>query len=189
MEIRNTDIEGVRILTPDCFQDHRGTFTKLFGTPELHQLLGARTIRQANRSVTRSPGMVRGIHYQLPPYAELKIVTCLRGRVFDVAVDLRKGSNTFLKWTTIELTSENCRMIVIPEGFGHGIQALEPNSEILYLCTADYVPAYETGVRYDDSTLRVKWPLEPQLLSERDLALPTIDAHYEGIPLSTEGCT
>jgi dTDP-4-dehydrorhamnose 3,5-epimerase len=181
MHLKRTAITGVTILTPKPFEDHRGMFAKLFGSPVLHKIMDGRTIRQVNRSVTRVPGMIRGIHYQLPPHAEMKIVTCLHGKVWDVAADLRKGSPTFLKWTACELSAANSAMLVIPEGCAHGFQVLEPESELLYFCTADYVPASEGGVRFDDPLLNVRWPVAPQGLSERDLTIPYLARIFQGI--------
>ena len=110
MKVEQTDIPDVKILIPRIFEDHRGTFTKLFGAPALHEIMGNRTIRQVNRSITCKTGMIRGLHYQNPPFAEMKIITCLRGKVWDVAVDLRKGSTTFLKWRSEERrVGKECR--------------------------------------------------------------------------------
>ncbi|OGV52720.1 MAG: dTDP-4-dehydrorhamnose 3,5-epimerase [Lentisphaerae bacterium GWF2_52_8] len=181
MKLKTSAIPDVVVLTPKPFEDHRGSFTKLFGFPELHAIMGSRTIRQVNRSITKERGMIRGLHYQNPPFAEMKIVSCLRGKVWDLALDLRKDSETFLQWTAFELSAENRRMIVIPEGFAHGFQALEPESELLYFCTADYVPAAEGGVRFDSPPMNIPWPLKPQGLSERDLAMPEIATGFKGI--------
>ena len=120
--------------------------------------MGSRQIVQVNQSCTRTVGAVRGMHYQHEPHAEMKLVRCLKGKVWDVAVDLRAGSSTFLQWHAVELSAEKARMIVIPEGFGHGFQVLEEDSELLYLHTAHYAPFAEGGVRPMDPRLSIAGP-------------------------------
>jgi len=124
---------------------------------------------------------VRGLHFQHPPYAEMKLIRCLRGRVWDVAVDLRADSPTFLEWHAEELSAKNGRMIVIPEGFAHGFQAIEPESELLYLHTEFYTPASEGGFRHDDSRLGIKWPLAVTELSARDSGHALIGNDFLGL--------
>lgn len=181
MKLERTCIEGVWVAESMANQDQRGRFSRLFCSREQQDIIGSRSIVQINHSVTRSVGALRGLHYQFPPHAEMKIVRCLRGRVFDVAVDMRKGSATFRKWTSLELTPENRRALVIPEGCAHGFQVLEPDSELLYLHTAFYAPKAEGGVRFDDPMIGVDWPLTPTDLSERDLHHPLLDKNFEGI--------
>jgi dTDP-4-dehydrorhamnose 3,5-epimerase len=123
------------------------------------------------------------MHYQLPPNAELKIIRCTRGRVFDVCVDLRLKSDTFLNWIGVELSIENNNAIVIPEGFAHGFQALEDNSELVYLHTNFYAPESERSLRYDDPSININWPIKPNLVSQKDLNQPFIDKDFEGILL------
>jgi dTDP-4-dehydrorhamnose 3,5-epimerase len=124
---------------------------------------------------------VRGLHYQRPPQAEAKWVRCLKGRVFDVAVDLRRGSPTFLKWHAVELDGVSMNALLIPEGCAHGFQVLEPESELLYLHTATYTPGLEGAARYDDPRLAIRWPLPVTDLSERDRTHPLLDDSFEGI--------
>ena len=126
MKLVETSIAGAWVIESKAFQDKRGAFSRLFCMHELQAILGSRTIAQINHSMTHSVGAVRGLHYQNAPHAEMKIVRCLKGRVFDVAADLRQGSPTFLKWTAVELTPENNLAFVIPEGCAHGFQVLEP---------------------------------------------------------------
>lgn len=123
------------------------------------------------------------MHYQHPPHAEMKMVRCLRGRVWDVAVDLRAGSPTFLDWYARELNPESAEMMVIPEGFAHGFQTLEPESELLYLHTEFYNPESEAGLRHDDPQLKIDWPLTPQDLSPRDLSHPFLENNFTGVTL------
>lgn len=145
--------------------------------------MGNRQIAQINHSRTSRVGALRGMHFQHPPHAEMKLVRCLRGSVWDVAVDLRAGSPTFLEWHAEELTPDGGQMMVIPEGFAHGFQALEPESEMLYLHTEFYEPRSEGGLRHDDPRLGIAWPLAPQDVSERDLAHPLLDNQFTGVTL------
>jgi len=138
---------------------------------------------QINHSRTATVGAVRGLHFQNPPHAEMKLVRCLKGRVWDVAVDVRRDSPTFLCWHGEELIPADLRMMVIPEGFAHGFQVLEPDSELLYLHTASYAPGVERGLRYDDPALGIAWPLAATELSARDAKHPIIGADFRGLPL------
>lgn len=183
MNLVETSIHGVRVIENTAFQDNRGAFSRLFCSRELQTVIGQRAIVQINHSMTHSVGAVRGLHFQNPPHAEMKIVRCLKGRVFDVAVDLRQGSPTFLKWSAIELTPESHLAFVIPEGCAHGFQVLEEDSELLYLHTAFYTPDAEGAIRYDDPSIGVNWPLAPTDLSARDLSHPHLKEDYKGIVL------
>ena len=183
MNLVETNIPGACIIESTVFQDNRGAFSRLFCSRELQAVLGQRAIAQINHSMTHSIGAVRGLHYQRSPHGETKIVRCLKGRVFDVAVDLRQGSPTFLKWTAVELTPENRLAFVIPEGCAHGFQVLEPDSELLYLHTAFYTPDAEGAIRFDDTRIGVNWPLAPTDLSARDLSHPHLEENFKGIIL------
>jgi len=183
MNLVETIIPGVWVIESTAFQDNRGAFSRLFCSRDLQAIVGPRTIVQINHSLTHGVGAVRGLHFQNPPHAEMKIVRCLKGRVFDVAVDLRQGSPTFLKWTAVELTPENRFAFVIPEGCAHGFQVLEEDSELLYLHTAFYTPDAEGAVRFDDPRIGVNWPLTPTDLSARDLSHPHLKEDFKGIVL------
>lgn len=183
MKIIPTGISGVYVVETTPFIDHRGVFARLFCEQELAEILGPRRIVQINYSRTEAVGAIRGLHFQYPPYAEMKLVSCLKGRVWDVAVDLRQGSQTFLKWHAEELTPDNARMLVIPEGCAHGFQVLEAGSELLYLHTAAYEKSAEGGLRYDDPGLNITWPLSVTDISERDRNHPLIGKEYSGITL------
>lgn len=161
--------------------DARGAFARLYCERELAALIGTRRIVQINHSRTATVGAIRGMHFQHPPHAEMKLVRCLKGRVWDVAVDLRRNSPTFLRWHAEELTPTNARMMVIPEGFAHGFQAMEAESELLYLHTALYTPDAEGGVRHDDPRLAIAWPLLVADLSPRDSSHPLIKPDFNGI--------
>lgn len=181
MRIRLTALPGVVVVESVAFTDHRGTLCRLYCERELAPILGDRRIAQINHSRTRAAGVIRGLHFQHPPHAEMKLVRCLRGRVWDVAVDLRRDSSTFLHWHAETLSPENGQMLVVPEGCAHGFQALDPDSELLYLHTQCYEPQAEAGLRYDDARLGISWPLAATDVSERDLRHPPLAGDYRGI--------
>lgn len=181
MELHATGIDGVMVASTTAFADQRGSFARLFCTAELAPAFGARRIVQANHSRTADIGAVRGMHCQLAPAAEMKLVRCLRGRVWDVALDLRAGSPTFLHWHAEELSPGNARMLIIPEGCAHGFQVLEADSELLYLHSAAYTPAAEAGFAHDDPRFAIAWPLAVTQLSERDRRHPYLTDQFSGI--------
>lgn len=164
-------------------RDERGHFYRAFCNHELAQILGDRNIEQINISKTNTVGSIRGLHFQHAPYAEMKLIRCLKGKVWDIAVDLRKESATYLQWHAVELSAECCNMLVIPEGCAHGFQVLEPESELLYLHTACYSPESEGGVRFDDPRLSISWPLQVTDISNRDMHHPLITSDFYGIIL------
>jgi dTDP-4-dehydrorhamnose 3,5-epimerase len=181
MKIQDTKIAGVHVVTGEPRGDHRGTFMRLFCENELKPVIGARTIKQINHSRTEAVGAVRGMHFQKKPHAEMKMVRCIKGRVFDVSVDLRRHSPTFLHWHAEELSAENTKMMVIPEGCAHGFQVLEGGSELLYLHTAFYDPSAEGGVAWNDPALGIAWKLAVTDLSERDRAHLPITDDFKGL--------
>lgn len=181
MKVIATSLPGLKVVETTPFNDSRGAFARWYCERELAEIIGNRQIAQINHSRTVTIGAVRGFHFQKPPHAEMKLVRCIKGRVWDVAVDLRKGSQTFLKWYAEELTPANARMMAIPEGFAHGFQVLEPESELIYLHTAFYAPEFEDGVRFDDPTIDIRWPLPFAEVSERDQSYPLIDHAFVGL--------
>lgn len=181
MKVVNTPLAGVSLVKTNPFCDDRGMFYRAFCICELTAVLGKRQIVQVNVSRTHATGALRGMHYQKPPHAEMKLIRCLRGKVWDVAVDLRCDSPTFMQWFGIELSPNNALMLVIPEGCAHGFQVLEEDSELLYLHTAPYVSASEGGIRYDDPALAIKWPLTVTDVSNRDMNHPLITPDFGGI--------
>jgi len=183
MKLLPTAIGGLFVAETSTFLDQRGAFSRLFCESELACALGARKIEQVNHSRTSTLGAVRGLHFQLSPHAEMKMVRCLKGRVWDVAVDLRQDSPTFLRWHAQELSETNALMLVIPEGCAHGFQVLEANSELLYLHTAKYTKTAEGGVRFDDPALNLPWPLPVTDISDRDKHHELISKHFSGIML------
>jgi dTDP-4-dehydrorhamnose 3,5-epimerase len=168
MVVENTSISGVFIYTSDFIMDTRGSFGRTFCQQSLRSILGLRNIQQINLSKSHKIGTVRGMHYQHEPFAEMKIIRCLKGRVFDVAVDLRIESPTYLAWFGVELSPASANALVIPEGCAHGFQVLDRDSELLYLHTAPYNAAAEGAVRYDDPKIGIRWPLSPTELSLKD---------------------
>jgi dTDP-4-dehydrorhamnose 3,5-epimerase len=177
-EVRYTPLEGVIELVANPFVDHRGAFLNAFRAqePAFVQAWGDREIVQVNLSRTEAVGTVRGLHLQATPNSEAKLVRCLRGRVWDVAVDLRPGSDTYGQWHAVDLSPGMANALLIPEGCAHGFQVLDPGSELLYLHSGAWVPETETGVRFDDPQLAVAWPLPPEGLSERDLGLLLLES-------------
>ena len=161
-----TPLPGLHLLERLPLGDERGYLERVFCEEELADLLEGRRIVQINHTLTQSAGTVRGLHFQRPPHAETKFVSCLRGEVFDVALDLRQDSSTFLKWHGEILSAANHRTLLIPEGFAHGFQTLTPDCEMLYLHTAAYHPEAEDGVDGLDANLKIDWPLP---VSERSL--------------------
>ena len=183
MNILKTPILGLVVVETTPHLDSRGAFARLYCEQELTSLIGQRRIVQINHSRTATTGAVRGLHYQYLPHTEMKLVRCLKGLVWDVAVDLRPDSPTFLRWHAEELTPTKPRMMVIPEGFAHGFQVLEPESELLYMHTAFFTPSAEGGLRHDDPRLAINWPLAVTDLSARDVLHPLIDSNFPGIRL------
>jgi len=173
-ELKPTPLKGVFELRVQPFADHRGAFLNAFRAqePAFMGSWGDRGIAQVNLSRTETVGTIRGLHRQAEPHSEAKLVRCLRGRVWDVAVDLRTDSSTYGQWHALELSPELGNALLIPEGCAHGFQVLEPGSELLYLHSGAWVPEAETGVRWDDPTLAIAWPLPVAGLSERDRNLP-----------------
>ena len=181
MQITKTIINGLSVVRFDSQVDLRGSFSRLFCAHKLKSILGDHKILQINRSVTSKVGSIRGLHFQYPPDAEMKLVRCLNGKIWDVAVDLRLNSPSYLKWCAEELSSDNSKMMIIPEGFAHGFQVLEPDSELLYLHTAYYKPKSEKCIRYDDPALGIAWPLPVSDISKRDFNLTHLDSSFKGI--------
>lgn len=180
IEIGTTGLEGLSVLQRKPIGDHRGYLERLFCDEELDEILRGRAIRQINRTYTAEAGTVRGLHFQAQPYAEMKIVSCLQGEVFDVAVDLRRDSSTFLQWHGEILSGTNGRTFAIPEGFAHGFQTLTADCLMLYLHTAPFQASAERGLNALDPELGIKWPLTARNLSPRDMAHP-VSAEISGI--------
>lgn len=183
MFIKDLNISKLKLVEQHAFEDNRGFFSRLFCDKELSSILENRQIVQINLSRTLNIGAIRGLHYQLPPFSEMKFIQCVKGRVWDVVVDVRSGSSTFLQWHAEELCSNDQKMFVIPEGFAHGFQVLEADSELLYLHTARYQPEHEAGIAYNDPVVGIDWPLPELDLSLRDSSHPYVTEQFRGIKL------
>lgn len=184
MRINKLQLEGAFVIEPEPFTDDRGMFARIFCQHELQNISHDKNIVQINHSLTCQKGALRGMHFQYPPKSEIKMVKCMRGSVFDVMIDLRRGSSTFLKWHGEMLSAENMKMVYIPEGFAHGFQTLEENCELLYLHTERYDPEFEGGIRYDDLSLSISWPIEVTDISLRDQNHPLLSREFKGIKLT-----
>src|SRR5450830_50475 len=183
MKTLTTDLSGVLLVETERRSDERGGFARWFCEHDLADALQGATIRQINHSHTVQRGSVRGMHFQYAPHAEKKIIRCLSGKIFDVVVDLRRDSPTFLAWRGFELEAGDDRALLIPEGCAHGFQTLSDDVQLLYLHTALYTPEAEGALRYDDPRIGITWPLPPQHLSPRDLQHPLLQADFSGIKL------
>ena len=181
VDFRPSPIGGVVIVQRPRVEDARGFLTRLYSAEDFESAGVRKRIVQINHTLTNRAGAVRGMHYQKPPCAETKIVACIRGEVFDVAVDLRKGSRTFLQWHAEVLSPLNHRSLLIPEGVAHGFQTLTPDCELVYLHTAPYASWLEAGVSAVDPRLGIVWPLPISEMSERDRSHPLLSSAFEGI--------
>lgn len=179
--VHPTPLSGLVVLERWALGDARGSFERLFSAEAFTGWGIDRPLSQVNLSWTEGKGIVRGMHYQSPPHAEDKIVSCLEGSVFDVAIDLRRGSPTFRRWHGEVLSAENRRTMLVPRGFAHGFQTLADGCRMLYLHTAPYVPAADTGVNAEDPALAITWPLPVASRSARDAAWPMLAPAFEGI--------
>ena len=185
MKINHAPLQDAFIIEPEPFKDDRGLFARVFCQQELQHILHNKNIVQINHSLTRQKGAIRGMHFQKPPQAEIKMVKCLHGSVVDVIVDLRKGSPTFLKWHGEVLSVKNMKMMFIPEGFAHGFQTLEDDSELLYMHTEFYSPGSEAAIRFDDPMVGIDWPMEVTDISERDKKHVLLDNEFKGIVINS----
>ena len=174
-QIRTTPIDGLLVIEPKVFADERGFFMESFKASDFAAFGITQNFVQDNHSKSRK-GVIRGLHFQRAPYAQGKLVRVTRGRAWDVAVDLRKGSPTFGTWCAVELSADNHLLFWIPEGFAHGFLALEDDTELLYKCTAEYNQTPDGGIRWDDPDIDVAWPQigVPPLLSTKDAVLPLL---------------
>lgn len=185
LKILTLPIQDAFLIQFEPFQDDRGFFERFFCQKEIFEYLNIeRNIKQINHSFTQKKGAVRGLHFQHPPKSEIKMITCLKGKVFDVMVDLRKSSPTFLKWHAEILSPEKKNMVLIPEGFAHGFQTLENDCELLYFSTEFYDKTSEGALLYCDSSLNIAWPLPATDISVRDLShLPIKESDFKGIQI------
>lgn len=175
----DTPLKGVQIIQRKPFKDIRGQFSRMFCSRELRELGWSDPVAQVNLSHTVAKGAVRGMHYQMGEAAEVKLVSCIAGHVWDVALDLRRSSNTYLRWHAVELSADNHQALLIPKGVAHGFQVLQADSTLLYVHSHEYTPHQEAGIRADDTALAITWPLEFVDWSDRDRALAPIDSLFQ----------
>lgn len=172
MEIIKTDFEGVHIIKPKVFSDERGFFLESYRENIFKNAGLNYNFIQDNHSLSREPGTLRGLHFQRGPFAQTKLVRCIKGAIFDVVLDVNKKSKTFGLWRAFELTSENYLMLLVPKGFAHGFMTLSPNTEVMYKVDSYYSPENDRGVIWNDPELKISWPQELRVLSEKDGKLP-----------------
>ena len=168
-------LETVVRIVPRRFSDQRGFFAETFSREKYLQFGVDVEFVQDNHSLSHDVGTLRGLHFQAPPHAQSKLVRCGRGAIFDVAVDIRRGSQTYGQWVAYELSAENGHQLYVPVGFAHGFVTLEPDSEIVYKCSDYYAPETEGGLRWDDPAIGIEWPLQGNpTLSEKDALVPLL---------------
>ena len=176
-------LQGLYLIYLKPKTDDRGYFERLYCIEEFKELELQKPISNINRSFTKQKGTVRGLHFQYPPFQEIKIIMCLKGSVYDVAVDIRKDSPTFLQWHGETLSEKSEKMIIVPEGFAHGFQALEDNVEVMYFNTSSYSKENESGLNYSDPLLNISWPFEVAAVSEKDKNHKFISSDFKGMEL------
>jgi dTDP-4-dehydrorhamnose 3,5-epimerase len=175
MIFHTTPLAGVVVVEPELMRDERGWFARTFAAEDFEAEGLEPAVVHCNVSFNARAGTLRGMHYQVQPHAECKLVRCTRGAIYDVALDLRPGSKTYLRWYAVELTAENRLALYIPDGVAHGFQTLTNAAEIHYQMSAPYAPAAARGVRWDDPAFAIEWPDGHRVISERDLSYPAFD--------------
>ena len=170
--VEETKIPGVKVVTPKVFGDNRGWFMETYSARDLKEAGIDADFVQDNRSFSAKKGIIRGLHFQRKPHTQAKLLTCLRGSILDVAVDLRKDSPTYKQWVAVELTEENKKQLFIPKGFAHGFVTLTDNVEIMYKCDDFYAPETDGGIRFDDPDIGVDWGITDPILSDKDRNAP-----------------
>ncbi len=181
MNFTPVKLNGSYLISTQPFEDNRGWFARTWCSNEFASIGHDAEWKQMNHSFTVKKGTIRGMHYQLPPFEEIKMVRCIAGSVFDVIIDIRKDSPTYLQWFGAELSAANKLSLYIPAGFAHGFQTLGDDCELIYMHSAFYTPGSEAGIRYDDPAVQVNWPLPVTEISERDKNLPLIDSTFKAI--------
>jgi len=176
LDVQPTGIPDVKIVTPQRFGDHRGFFSETYNRQRFAEAGICEEFVQDNHSLSAASGTVRGLHFQSRPYAQTKLIRVVRGRILDVAVDIRRSSPTYGKHVAVELSAENGRQLFVPVGFAHGFCTLEPDTEILYKVSAFYSAAHDHGLAFDDPALGIAWPIPPgqAILSDKDRKHPRL---------------
>ena len=170
MIFTKTKISDVYVIEPEKLEDERGFFSRIFDSSSFNDLNLVYDFVQHSISYNKKKGTIRGLHYQIDPFSETKIVSCSQGKIFDVIVDLRPNSSTYLQWNAFELTSNNFLNLYIPEGIAHGFQTLENDTVVNYKISQVFKPEYARGIRWNDDTFKISWPIEPTIISKKDLS-------------------
>lgn len=168
MKFRKTKFEGLFLVEVDQFEDDRGYLAKFFDKEILKKNKINFNLTQIKYTYTKKKGTIRGMHFQSKPYEEAKIVHCLKGKIYEVAIDLRKKSKTYGKWFGMEFSENERKSLFVPKGFAHGHQSLADNSELLYMMSGKYSKPYNVGYRWDDSSFNIKWPIKPTIIADKD---------------------
>ena len=172
MNFKETCLQGAFIIQPEMLNDERGAFARIFCQKEYEKYGLNPNIAQCSISLNNKKFTLRGMHYQKSPHTEAKLVRCSRGLIYDVIVDLRPDSPTFREWTSIEISVENKKMVYIPEGFAHGFQTLEEDTEVIYQMSQFYSPGHSEGFRWNDPSFKIEWPADPKVISSKDREFP-----------------
>lgn len=175
MIVKELPLKGAFVIQPEKLRDIRGFFARIWDEPQFKKYGLDTKLSQCSISFNKKKGTLRGMHYQVKPFEETKFVRCTRGKIYDVIIDLRHNSKTFKKWVAITLSSANHKMIYIPNGFAHGFQTLEDNTEIFYQIVQKYMPQYARGIKWNDKMFRIKWPMNPTVISKSDHIYPQFD--------------
>ena len=172
MIFTDTELKGAYIIELEPLEDERGFFARSFCQREFEKHGLNLCVVQCNVSYNKKKGTLRGMHYQVPPHEEAKLVSCIRGAIYDVIIDLRPDSTTYCQWFALELSAENYKMLYVPEGFTHGFQTLEDNTIVFYQMSEFYHPECARGARWDDPAFGIRWPLPNRVMSKKDLSYP-----------------
>lgn len=181
MKFEGTRLPGAFVIGLEKREDERGFFSRTWCRREFAEHGLVSRIVQANLSYNRRRGTLRGLHYQIDPHSEVKVVRCSRGAIFDVVIDLRPGSPTYMQWVGVELRSDDYRMLYVPENFAHGFLTLEDDTEVVYQVSEFYAPEAERGIRYDDPAFDIRWPLAVSVISDKDGTWPDWTASLERV--------
>jgi len=181
MIFTKTKLEGVYVIEVEKLNDERGFFGRTWDCKEFEQHSLNQNLVQCNISYNKKKGTLRGMHFQIAPYEEAKLIRCTKGIIFDVIIDLRKKSKTYKQWYGIELSSENYKGIYVPEGFAHGFQTLEDDTEVFYQMSEFYMAKYARGIKWNDESFDIKWPLNPTMMSQKDLSYQNFE-EKENVP-------
>lgn len=179
MQVTKTALDGVLIIEPKVFGDARGWFMETWSARKFEAAGLKFNFVQDNQSYSAHRGTLRGLHYQTAPFAQAKLVRCTRGKLLDVAVDIREGSETFAKWVAVELSAENKKQLLIPRGFAHAFLTLTDDVEIQYKADNFYAPMCDGNIRWNDSEIKIEWPFTPRLLAEKDANAPSLRERLE----------